>query len=145
MSVRSWYAASILIGFLACHAPAPAPTPTPTPIPTPSPIETPLACAPAPSLDLSPLQPEPVFRLAVRAAQEALGDVCGQDSSLSLDRLALQLCEAGYCANRDEDRVVIQREPPFGDLYEEHHAVYYGDGCWTFNTFKRVLKATKEK
>lgn len=145
MQTRSWYAASILASLLACRPPAPAPTPAPTPIPTPSPIEAPLACAPAPTLDLSPLQPEPTFRLAVRAAQEALGDVCGQDPSLSLDRLAIQLHEAGYCANRDEDRVVIQRDPPFGALYEEHHAVYYGNGCWTSNTFKRVLQAQKEK
>lgn len=154
MRLRPWlYLLGILatLAFLVaaltgvgCAAPVPQPTPTPTVTPTPAPTPTPIACeAPIFLLVASDQQPDP-FKQAVRDAQEALGDRCGYALAdggpqvESLRMLAAELRRRSYCAWQDEDRVVIQYEP--GSVYwQEHHAVYWKDGCWLSNSFKRTL------
>lgn len=71
----------------------------------------------------------------VRLAQAAVGDVCGKEPEESLDALAVQLREQGYCAGRMDDAVFIRRSDDL-KLFEEHHACYYGNGCWLSNPYR---------
>ncbi len=116
--------------------PTPGPTPTPTVAPTPTPTPAPGECyAPADGPQWHPADPQGPTQLLtlVRGAEQRVGDVCGQVPDASLEVLAGTLREAGLCAGRQNDAVMVQR--PDG-LFEEHHAVYYGDGCWLSNSFR---------
>ena len=136
------YIATALAGIVGCRHDPPAPSPPPV---TTTTLPAPTCIFPGP-LDVAALQPEQLFQQAVRGAQEALGDRCGyalDDGApqvQSLQMLAAELRRRGYCAWQDEDRVVIQREPPPGKLWEERHAVYWGNGCWLAADFRRVLE-----
>lgn len=113
-------------------APSPAPSPTPTPVPTPTPGE---CYAPADGPQWHPADPQQPTQLLtlVRGAQQQIGDVCGQPPETSLEVLAGTLREAGLCAGRQGDAVMVQRAD---GLFEEMHAVYYGDGCWLSNAYR---------
>lgn len=126
----------IVVIALLCGCPPPEPTPTPTPTATPTPAPTPTpACVPPPDgLDWQPAGDPPSQRLsAVHVSQQALGDVCGIEPDISLDRLGEALRSIGHCAGRMSDAVFVLRDD---GLWEEHHAVYYGNGCWLSNTYR---------
>ena len=123
---------------LACtpQTPQPSPSPSPTVAPTPTCVVPPDGPAWQP---VDPVPPSELFR-AVRNAQEAVGDVCGQEPEASLDVLASALRAAGVCAARQADAVMVERED---GLWEEHHAAYYGNGCWLSNTYRGAWMVTR--
>ncbi len=128
----------VLLPLLGCrpdNPPAPTPSPSPTVSPTPQPTPTP--CLPPVVLEgwteWETLPPQ--YVQAVRDAQAALGDVCGQEPEASLDRLGAKLREAALCAGRLDDAVFIRRSDDLS-LFEEHHAAYYGNGCWLSNPYR---------
>jgi len=91
---------------------------------------------------------------AIRTAQHIVGDRCGfvsgdeaaqQDS---LNMLATAMRNQGYCAWRDEDRVLVNRggldwSDDWSAQWSVYNAVYYGNGCWRSNGYKGVLEETK--
>lgn len=120
----------------ACIQPAPQPKPTPTATPAPSHEPTVVPCVPPGEAQAwKPAgTPENISKAAVRAAQEQLGDVCGEDPTATLERLAAALRDAGVCAGRMTDGVFVETDRP--TLYEEWHPVYFGNGCWATNNAK---------
>ena len=123
--------------------PTPFPTPTPTPTPTPSPTPTPGVTHCGENLELiepgiDPSVRAPLMQPILEAAKARVGDVCGKDPIDSLNKLAQELRNEGWCAGHppaDDEVYVKAPPPPAGDsLYEEWHAVYFGDGCWTSGT-----------
>ena len=113
--------------------PEPSPAPTPTPTPTPAPTPTPVPACVVPHSDDSRWQPlgvgyGPSFGQQMVDAAAAIGDVCGRDPEESLTRLAAQLRLWGLCADKWADGVLVQNA---AGLWEEYHAVAYGNGCWT--------------
>lgn len=129
--------AACAIVYGACNPPSPQPTPAPTATTAPSPEPTVVPCVPpAEAQTWRPAGPAPesISKAAVRAAQEQLGDVCGEDPTATLERLAAALRDAGVCAGRMTDGVFVETDRP--TLYEEWHPVYFGDGCWATNNAK---------
>ena len=67
-----------------------------------------------------------------KAAIEKIGDRCGYASAdeskqmQTLKDIAAELQKAGVCAEQWADSVAIKAKD---DLYEEWHAVYFGNGC----------------
>jgi hypothetical protein len=117
--------------------PVPHPSPSPTVAPTATPAPTPTPCVVPP--DGPQWQPvesvAPLMVKAVRDAQVTAGDACGAPPEWSLDRLAGVLVAAGYCAARQSDAVMVRRAD---GLYEEHHAVAFGNGCWIATPFRGI-------
>lgn len=131
---EQWFAAGLLATYMGCGGPDPKPTPTPTPTPTPVVEPTPLPSDPCPkmSYELEDTTSGGLLIGEVRAAQQEIGDVCGLDPELSLCELAGVLRNKGYEAYFGTDAVWIRRQD---HLWEEHHAVFYGNGCWLSNTW----------
>jgi hypothetical protein len=132
MQPSPWGWLCLALSLAAC-SPTPVPKPSPSPTVQPSPTPTPCVVPPD-SAAWTPVEGvAPQLVPAVRAAQEAVGDVCGTDPQTSLDILASALRRAGYCAGRQTDAVMVQR----GDrAWEEHHAVAYGNGCWIATPYR---------
>ena len=79
---------------------------------------------------------------AVREATDYIGDRCGHADATegpqreSLRMLAAELEAHGFCAGyMPPDAVFVERQD---GRFEEHHAVYFGDGCWLSNSFKGI-------
>ena len=143
------YLALLLFGCAVQPAPSPSPSPTvaPTPSPTAEPTPTPPpeieACFPAGVewVVSSSQDPEEMLEF-VSEAQQYLGDRCGHADATeapqreSLRLLAAELESRGFCAGfQAPDAVFVQRED---GRFEEHHAVYFADGCWLSNSFKGI-------
>jgi len=143
--VSRYLTAFLLLAVLGCTPPKPTPSPEPTPTPTATPTPTPTPLPTPGPVACTIFGEEANFKISllndnqlkdvVRAAQANVGDVCGQPPSVSLCRLAVQLDKMGYPAGVAGDSVMVMRRDV---LYEEHHAVYYGNGCWLSNTFRNV-------
>lgn len=151
--------AVLLVGFLwGCPGPGPAPSPTPSPTPTPVPTPTP-SPTPSPSpatctvidddlLEQTALM-DNLLTPTVRDAEAALGDVCGAPPDESLCRMAAYLTGLGFesfvsqRADGSRADAVFVRRPSDG-LLEEHHAVYYANGCWLSNTWRGVWAVANE-
>lgn len=143
-----YLAAVLIVALGACNPPVPQPTPSPspsptveptpepTPVPTPTATPIPIGCQPV-ALDF-PVILTAQYVGAVRTAQEEIGDVCGQDPVQSLQRLALRLTAKGLCAFQDEDRVFVGASQDAA-MWEEHHAVYWGNYCWISNTYRNTF------
>jgi len=137
-----------LLVLVACTPPSPpVPTPTPTPIPTPTPTPdptpTPGDCTIWPdAVWTDTLLADNQLKDVVRVAEAGVGDVCGRPPAESLCRLAVRLDSIGYPSGVTGDAVFVKR--PSDGLYEEHHAVYYGDGCWLSNTWRGVWAKADE-
>lgn len=141
-----YLAAVLIVALGACNPPAPqptpspsptvAPTPEPTPEPTPTATPIPIGCQPV-ELD-NPLVMTPQYVGAVRTGQSEIGDVCGQDPVQSLQRLALRVTINGLCAFQDEDRIFVGADQS-ALVWEEHHAVYWGNYCWISNTYRNTF------
>jgi hypothetical protein len=67
------------------------------------------------------------IRNALLEGQAQLGDACGKDALQSLDALGAYMRARGYCAGRSVDSVAVLAPD---ELWEEYHAVYFGNGCW---------------
>ncbi len=124
-----------------CPKPTPSPSPSPSPTVEPTPEPTPTPCVPPPDeVGWDPVDARPTqHKQAVRDAQEFIGDVCSQAPEASLERLGSRLRLMGYCAGRNDDAVFFQRDDD-DELWEEHHAVYYGNGCWLSNTYRGMWR-----
>jgi len=146
--VSDWYKVAPFLCMIWSCNPRPSPTPTPSPTvaptpthsPTPTVEPTPIACEiPDESQTWSPAGAATgVRKPEVRAAQAAMGDVCGEPFIATLDRIAEQLrlgtvTTAPVCAGRMTDAVYVEAQP---GLFEEWHPVFSGNGCWTTNTPK---------
>jgi len=118
--------------------PSPKPVPTPTPSPTSA-----CACVVPDSEDpawqkLLPA-PAPYFESAINAAKVVVGNPCGEQPPLTLDRVAIALVTANVCAARSADSVFVRR---FDNMayFEEWHLVTYNAnefGCWAdFEPYK---------
>lgn len=132
----------LLAVLLAACSPKPKPTPSPSPTveATPVPEPTPLPRCEQVTL-VNPRFKEPMYSKAVRVGQEAVGDVCAADPVQSLQLLALALNDRGLCAFQMDDAVFVAAQQE-SLVWEEHHAVFYGNGCWTSNTYR--FSYTKE-
>lgn len=129
-----WFAAALFCAFVGCNGggPKPKPTPNPTVEPTPTPVPSPTAdMCPVLAVELVDSQEPGILVGEVRAAQQAIGDVCGLDPELSLCELASTLRASGREAYFGTDAVWLKRDR----FWEEHHAVFYGNGCWLSNTW----------
>jgi len=118
----------------SCNGPGPAPSPTPPPTPVAS-----CDCV-VPPPDDPGWKPEvtatPFYGLAIRDAETAIGDVCGNVPETSIETLASVLITKGFCAARQNDALLVRRLG--GDLtvdtgqplFEEWHVIAYPTGCW---------------
>lgn len=117
-----------------CKEPTPVPTPTPPP---------PVSCANVPQE--STLVPAAVQRPATKAgeviaAMRELGDlspgpgysndVYHQRSRENLQKLAAKLCQRGVTAFAGKEAVFVRGDD---GLWEEFHAVYFGNAKWIDN------------
>ena len=133
-----WFAAAMFCMFIGCNGDHPKPTPTPTPSATPAPLPTPTAdVCPVLSVSLVDSSSGELLVGEVRAAQQEIGDVCGLDPELSLCELAAKLRANGREAYFGNDAVWVKRDD---GQWEEHHAVFYGNGCWLSNTWYGTFK-----
>jgi hypothetical protein len=144
-------AAVAIVAMVGCGfkiPPIPWPGPTPTPIPAPDPTPEPPPPDPDPTPDPTPEPPPPAPFCAgedslvahpapgpqeqekVRSAIRALGDLRGNPPRVVLDRLAdeIRRQNPGQCVISGQEAVFLQRAD---QLWEEYHAVYFGDGSWT--------------
>jgi hypothetical protein len=78
---------------------------------------------------LTPQQRGSQLVAQVSAAKDAVGDRCGRNVQESLALVAGKLREQGLCASGPWVDAVVVRAPD--GLYEEHHVVAYGTGCFT--------------
>lgn len=140
-----YLAAVLIVALGACNPPNPQPTPSPspsptvepTPLPTPTPTPEPIGCQPV-KFDF-PVILTAQYVGAVRTAQAEIGDVCGKDPVESLQRLAIRMTANGLCAFQDEDRVLVGASQD-AKLWEEHHAVFWGNYCWLSNTYRGTFE-----
>ena len=81
---------------------------------------------------------EEEFRDQVKAATDALGDLCGTFWKDNLDSLAAQLRDQmpGRCVISGVEAIFIQRDD---GKYEENHAVFSKNGCWTNSGYGRYI------
>lgn len=135
--------AFLLISCKPVPTPTPTPNPTPTPTPIPSPTPVPTECPfVVDELWTPTLLKDDQLKSIVRLAQEDLGSVCEEEPLESLKLLCNRINAMGYPTVITNDAVFIQR--PTDGLWEQHHAVYYGSGCWLSNTWKAVWAKENE-
>jgi len=81
---------------------------------------------------------EEEFRDQVKAATDALGDLCGTFWKDNLDSLAAQLRDQmpGRCVISGVEAIFIERDD---GKYEENHAVFSKNGCWTNSGYGRYI------
>jgi hypothetical protein len=132
----------LLVVALGVVSGCPSPKPEPTPSPSPTPAQT-CACVVPDSEDpawqkLLPA-PAPYYGSAVAAAKAVIGNPCGEQPILTLDRVAVALVAANVCAARSTDSVFLRR-PDDRTYFEEWHLVTYSAnefGCWAdFEPYK---------
>lgn len=118
------------------HPTPPPPTTTTTTLPAPAPTPCLPAAGPGwvPASDQGPTEMLPQVRLL----QAELADACGLPPVQSLERLADAFLQEGVCAGVMDDAVFVRRRD---GLYEEHHAVFFGDGCWLSNSYRGLWVA----
>lgn len=78
---------------------------------------------------LTPQQRGSQLVAQVSAAKDQVGDRCGRNVQESLALVAGKLREQGLCASGPWVDAVAVKAPD--GLYEEHHVVAYGTGCFT--------------
>lgn len=148
------YIPFLLLGVISCGpipTPSPSPSPNPTSTPSPSPSPTPsTSCTIIQDAKLTPtLLMDNQLKDLIRFTQAQIGDVCGISPEESLCALAHKLTSQGTEAfmtidenGKLSDAIFVIRDTD--DLYEEHHAVYYANGCWLSNSWKGVWAKADE-
>jgi hypothetical protein len=142
--MRSILAVLVIMSMMGCIPPAPQPTPSPTVEPTAEPTPTPIPAS-CQVVELgSGYKGKAAFTNKVRTGQSVLGDVCvcGRDPFESLRDLAAYLNADGLCAFVDDDKVMIGSKQD-SELWEEHHAVFFGNGCWVATPYRYTFERKK--
>ena len=136
----------LALTLISCNpnpSPSPSPSPSPTNVPTPTPSPSPTECGiVANELWTETLLLDNQLKDVVRLTQADLGSVCGLEPLDSLKLICNRLNLLGYPTVITGDAIYIQRESD--GLHEQHHVVYYKDGCWLSNTWKGVWAKENE-